>query len=530
MNETDIIQLPGPDGVVRPIPRVLLTPEQLAVAEQRIASYYSQNATPKALDILPTTPPRQTLSSMVPVEPLPPKQELESAPKPETSMNVAPVRQVARQASAEYEDIREAARIRKEAAVELGKAQMAVADEQAKALEYAQQKGAEIENKRLAIENERSAFMKKHMENYEEMKAKASESPGQVDTGRYWANKSGFQKVLSLLAVAAGGYAEGASGGRLQNTALLSINREIEQDVALQQQQIAGIADRRDKALLMQGNLIGMGMQRYGNDLAAHDATVAAHWNGVARQAEMLGAKTKNAEAKTAMANAVAAANEKEAEALNSLQRIGEESFFKKQQTAQGWARIQLEAEDRRNDLLKMQMSVEGKGGAASDYDVTPDTDPRSLPKEQRERFVPGEGIALDNESAKKARALKEANGQLMPILTEMKALRKKHGGGTSGITNPSAKARAEALSKAATFAIKRAEQAGALDKGLVEQMGGLIPEDPLEYGWKADARLDEAEKIFQSNYDNAMPSYMSTPRRKSESQAAKATGATRRQ
>lgn len=86
-----------------------------------------------------------------------------------------------------------------------------------------------------------------------------------IDPSNYFSSQPAWAKMLSLISVGLGGFAQGYSGGRLPNTALDMLNRAIDQDIEAQK---ANLATKRG-AVAEAGNMYGLARQRLGDDRAA---------------------------------------------------------------------------------------------------------------------------------------------------------------------------------------------------------------------------------------------------------------------
>lgn len=105
-----------------------------------------------------------------------------------------------------------------------------------------------------------------------------------VNPDRYWQNKGAFGSVMTTLAVILGAFASGVSsahGSPLPNVALEQVNREIERDIALQQDEIdrEGVNARNSLALLQ---------HRFGDLQQAKDALKLAMHDVADMQAKEL--------------------------------------------------------------------------------------------------------------------------------------------------------------------------------------------------------------------------------------------------
>ncbi len=154
------------------------------------------------------------------------------------------------------------------------------------------------------------------------------------------------------------------------------------------------------------------------------------------------------------------------------------------------------------------------------DYNTSPGN-PMNLPEKQRELLVPGIGYALNPKNAEALTTGDESFKSALAALNTVRELRKAVG--VENI-NSNENAAAESAVTDFLFKIKQAEQAGSLDKGLVETIAGQIPTTGLKsdslipgMGLYEKARnaitgddpvlatLDQTEKQLLENYQNKL-------------------------
>ena len=100
---------------------------------------------------------------------------------------------------------------------------------------------------------------------------KADIAATKIDPSQYFSKGNAFGNVLSLLAVALGGYAEGYSGGRLKNNALAMLQNSIDNDIAAQKANL----DNKKSALGAAQSIYGLARQQFGDDQQASEFTRA---------------------------------------------------------------------------------------------------------------------------------------------------------------------------------------------------------------------------------------------------------------
>jgi len=129
-------------------------------------------------------------------------------------------------------------------------------------------------------------------------------------------------------------------------------------------------------------------------------------------------------------------------------------------------------------------------------------------PKEERERKVPGFGIALTKGDAKAAKAAIQSRAEIQKMINDIKALRKKHGG---EIFDREAVARGKVLSTRLLLKYKDMAKLGVLSVSDEKLLNRLIPKDPLQFdapGFAStEAQIDELEKTIEGDFSSFLNS-----------------------
>ena len=137
----------------------------------------------------------------------------------------------------------------------------------------AQEAAAVTEREQIAsYEKMRSEFDASQSNRVAQMDTmKADIAATKIDPSQYFSKGNAFGNVLSLLAVALGGYAEGYSGGRLKNNALAMLQNSIDNDIAAQKANL----DNKKSALGAAQSIYGLARQQFGDDQQAAEFTRA---------------------------------------------------------------------------------------------------------------------------------------------------------------------------------------------------------------------------------------------------------------
>jgi hypothetical protein len=140
---------------------------------------------------------------------------------------------------------------------------------------------------------------------------------------------------------------------------------------------------------------------------------------------------------------------------------------------------------------------------------VDGDTDPNTLTKEQRERFTPGLGLALDDKAAGEVRKRTGNYSALQSDLAKLIAFRKSYGSETI----PGEKlAAARAIAKRVELGLKEDGQLGTLDNGSVEFLKQMTGGDIGSYG-QVLPKLEALQGSIREGYKARLAPYMATRR-----------------
>lgn len=226
---------------------------------------------------------------------------------------------------------------------------------------------AGFEKEKMAIEQKRAEERLAEQVATDEAKAKYDSAitavgDAKIDNERYFKNQSTPQKIMAAIGIALGGLGKGP------NQALQAINDAVNRDI---DEQKAGISGLKDKAAGYRTAFQDSMSITNNKDLAAVNAKIGAY-ERVSSQIAQLGAKYKGTEA-----------------ALKAQMLGGQVDVAKQQLLGQ------------RNDMILASARQQGLLG------------PQFMDEKDRERFVPGYGLALDPDSAKKMREVVSTTQQV---------------------------------------------------------------------------------------------------------------------
>lgn len=173
-----------------------------------------------------------------------------------------------------------------------------------------------------------------------------------VDPGRYWANKDAGSKFAAVVAGAMFGW----TGQGMQW--LNRLDKLVNDDVKLQQDELARKGGILDDLVGDQKNLVAMGRQRGLDNLASVEAAKAAMYEQAKAAMEHIATSSKNEGVKAnAMANIAAIQMEQDKRnqlAMEHQKRDANE----KSQIAQGWAKLRQNEE-----LTELKLAAKSAGG-----------------------------------------------------------------------------------------------------------------------------------------------------------------------
>jgi len=299
-----------------------------------------------------------------------------------------------------------------------------------------------------------------------------------IDPSRAWKNKHPAATIMSMIGIALGGFAHGFSGGKIQNTALQMMQKEIDRDIDAQKSDLAN----RRASLAQKKTLYGMARERFGDEQMAHQWALKQMWAEPARAAKRMSLQLQGQKAQMG-AQLIAQQAEEQAQLADlELKKLG-------QRAAQQMA------------LAKMR-------GAAAKPKAAPGQQWKKAGKGQESTYVPWlGGFAADKKTAGDLNQLRTSAQHLDGMLAELQQLSKK--GSTFSIDD---RARAESLKAQAQMAWNRVAKLGALDKDTVAYLNNIIvnPLHMTELG--EDAKLKAAREGVASSVKSAVGAANITP------------------
>lgn len=302
-----------------------------------------------------------------------------------------------------------------------------------------------------------------------------------VDPDRFWKNKGTGDKIIAGIAIALGAISQGITKSN-SNQALDIINSQIDRDLEAQKIEILS----KKEAASGQTGILAQMRARFDDERVAENMARVIGLDQAKLKLEEIASKSRSAEVSANRDLLLAQIEEERQKRLLEVQKAINES-----PQAQGIKRNMV--------VSGVQNPATGKNEKAS---------PEILSEKDRERVVPGLGIATTEDDAKKLKEAQINFKKFDNLLGEIVESRQKFGAEMFGAEAEKQKARAtEAL-----LAIKNMETLGALDAGALKVGGRIIPENPAEFRWTGDpvAELKEIKRRAQVNFNEKIKSSLS--------------------
>lgn len=317
-------------------------------------------------------------------------------------------------------------------------AEGAQADAEASVIGKAQRAVQRQQDASLVAEAERQKQMGDQIKSIESSAAEAAKM-GKVDPNRFWKDKNTGEKVGFGIAAFLGAF--NPSG---QNAALEMIKSNIDRDVEAQKQDY----ERAKGNVGLQQGIYSDMMKKFGDARMAESASRLAILGNAELQLKQTAASYKSPQVQAKALEGIAHI-EQQKQVLIAGAKQAAEVHAAKQRLAGGSAGAQL------------QVDVE------------------KLPESERQRFVPGVGFALDDESAKKARELSGNTKSVNGMIDDLIKMREEKG---TAFLPSEQKAKMQTTAAKLQLAVKEATRLGTLDKGAEKFMEKLVG-DPTRIG-----------------------------------------------
>lgn len=309
------------------------------------------------------------------------------------------------------------------------------ATKQAEEQKYAQERAALLAAKQAKID-----------QTLADLDARSSAvANAKVDPSAFWGEgaQGGLARVLGAIAVGLGQYSSSRTGG--PNAALNIINSAIDKNIAAQRDNI----ENQKAGLQAKNNLYAQNLAAFGD-----------------KESALLATKMNYLEQAKAFADQQAALNE------GSLRAgAANEKFQAATDNQIGDLRLKLAQLGHTREAMSSSRHYQPGGMVGG---AVPKEDPLLVQTPEGKSYR-----ARTEKEAQQARALESAYENMSNIVNEASKIRKQTGiheyaGKSLGYDSENI-AKLQSLSGQATFGMKNAEEAGALDKGVTDQAGKLV-------------------------------------------------------
>lgn len=331
-----------------------------------------------------------------------------------------------------------------------------VATEQAVADEARLNVNLAAERARAQENNERNAVQLKAQDDFLQqhtaLLAQFDTPTGQVDPNRWWKDRTTGQKVSAYISAFLTGFA-----GRPD-----VIQQAIDRDIEAQKDTLDRMERTRTQRLAANQGLYGMMRERFGDGLLAQKAVELATLGYQEREAQAAAARFKGPEVQARTQILLGELAEKKARALAEARA-----------RAAQLAMAQYEAQLKTQQQAAAQQAQ--SGAVVPLANLTPELLKRAVV------VAPGQAVlAVDEDSAKKARESATSGAQLLRILDTAIRLRSEYGSET---LPTEAKKRLQSIGTELVGALNRRNKFGALDKGTQDLLQSMAGGDLTAYG-----------------------------------------------
>lgn len=203
---------------------------------------------------------------------------------------------------------------------------------------------AQAQDERLLAEQQELERLKQERvgeatQKYVSMLEESQKPGGQLDPGRWWGSRSTGQKVAAVL-----GQALAAFGAGMQGRAPVDmIGKFVEDDLALQQAQLARDDAKQRQNLESQGKILALTEKQYGDPIQAKAAARAMVWENMDRQLALGEARAGTEAAKAKYAGLRAQVAEEAAKAKSDLVFRTEQLHLAQSANAREWKALQIQ-------------------------------------------------------------------------------------------------------------------------------------------------------------------------------------------
>lgn len=358
------------------------------------------------------------------------------------------------------------------------------AERQRMAMEAAQTEDDKLRAEQQELERQKQEKVNEATQKYTSMLEESQKPGGQLDSGRWWNSRGTGQKVAAVLGQALASFSAGMQG----RGPVDMIGKFVEEDLQLQQAQLARDDAKQRQGLEAQGKILALTEKQYGDPVQAKAAARAMVWENMDRQLALGEARAGTDAAKAKYAGLRASVAEEAAKAKSDLVLRTEQLHLAQSANAREWKQLQLQEQS-------AATAAANKAATINFEKLEPGTPiPISmLPEGLKKRALPvGNGnalLALDDKRAEEASKKLEAADSLLDKVSQLQKIRSEFGSTVS----PSDLKRMRGIQKEIIVEYGRAKGLGALDNGTVTIGEEITGGDPG--AWRPG--IDDAISAF---------------------------------
>jgi hypothetical protein len=258
----------------------------------------------------------------------------------------------------------EAAQRQKQAALDTAEAfERGQAERKRITLEAAQAEDDKLRAEQMELERQKQEKVREANRKYQAMLEESQKPGGKVDPSRWWNTRSTGQKIAAVMGQALASFSSGMRGGGPVDM----IGKFVDQDLALQQDELARADAAQRQKLEAQGRILALTEKQYSDPIQAKAAARAMIWDNAARQLELREAQAGSEAAKAKYAQVRAATAEEAAKAKSDLLMRTEQLHLAQSANAREWAELdirkqQAQAKTAALTPKELQDQVEGLG------------------------------------------------------------------------------------------------------------------------------------------------------------------------
>lgn len=207
------------------------------------------------------------------------------------------------------------------------------------AMQAAQTEDDRLRAEQQELERQRQEKVSEATQKYTSMLEDSQKPGGQLDSGRWWNSRNTGQKVAAVLGQALASFTAGMQG----KGPVDMIGKFAEDDLQLQQAELARADAKQRQSLEAQGKILALTEKQYGDPVQAKAAARALVWENMDRQLALGEARAGTDATKAKYAGLRAGVAEEAAKAKSDLLFRTEQLHLAQSANAREWKQLQLQ-------------------------------------------------------------------------------------------------------------------------------------------------------------------------------------------